>query len=200
MAMRHRGWILASLMCLALLRAQASVAWGADPAASLDDHAKAVNRAGTTPEGERRVVEQLSKELNVPAATLRAQREQSKLGWGELSIAYRLSQKTGIPVDTLIAEHKSGKGWGAIAKEHNLKLGPIVSDVKKSNQALEAKAKQREHGREAGKPAKADKGERPEKESKRADAADERGERGFGQPGLSGGSGLGRGHGGGRGR
>ena len=165
--------ILALLLSLGLLVAQAPLAWGADPAASLDDHAKAVNRAARTPEGEQRVVEHLSQELKVPAATLRAQREQSKLGWGELSIAYRLSQKTGVPVDQLIAEHKSGKGWGAIAKAHNVSLGPLVSEVKKSDQALEARAK---------------KGDRP----------DETGGRGGGP--VGGGQGPGRGHAGGRGK
>jgi hypothetical protein len=153
-------------------------AWGAEPAAPLDDHAKAINRAAATPEGRERVVEHLSKELNVPAATLRAQREQSKLGWGELSIAHRLSQKTGVPVDQLIAEHKSGKGWGAIAKEHNVKLGPVVSELKKSDQALEERAKKGEKG---------NKGKDPS-------FNDERGARGAGAPGR------GAGHGGGRGK
>ena len=40
-------------------------------------------------------------------------------------IAQRLSQKTGVSVDQLIAVHKSGKGWEAIAKEHTVKLGRL---------------------------------------------------------------------------
>lgn len=163
------------LLCGGVLGASPLPAWGADPAAPLDDHAKAINRAAATSEGSQRVVEHLSKELNVPAATLRAQREQSKLGWGELSIAHRLSQKTGVPVGQLIAEHKSGKGWGAIAKAHNVKLGPMVSELKKSDEALEAKAK------------KADKGKGP------SSAAAHSGK-------DAGGPGRGAGHGGGRGK
>lgn len=159
-----------SLLWGGLLGAFPLPARGAEPAAPLDDHAKAINRAAATPEGRERVVEHLSKELNVPPATLRAQREQSKLGWGELSIAHRLSQKTRVPVDQLIAEHKSGRGWGAIAKEHNVKLGPVVSELKKSDQALEAKAKK-------GDPS----------------FNDERGARGAGAPGRGGGQGGGRG-------
>ena len=46
-----------------LLGASPLPAWGADPAAPLDDHAKAINRAAATPEGSQRVVEHLSKEL-----------------------------------------------------------------------------------------------------------------------------------------
>jgi len=151
---RDALWLLFS----GLLGASPLPAWGAEPAAPLDDHAKAINRAAATPEGSQRVVEHLSKELNVPAATLRAQREQSKLGWGELSIANRLSQKTGVPVDQLIAEHKSGKGWGAIAKERDVKLGPMVGELKKSDQALEAKATKADKGNKAAGADKADKG------------------------------------------
>lgn len=148
--MSARIWSSIWLIGLAgWLMVQSPPAWGEDPAAALDDHARAVNRAAKTPRGEQRVVERLSQELKVPAATLRAKREQSKLGWGELSIAYRLSEKTGVPVDQLIAEHKDGKGWGAIAKEHNVKLGPLVSEVKKSSRAVEAKAKKAEKEDEA---------------------------------------------------
>lgn len=173
---RNVLWLLGS----GLLGASPLPAWGADPAAPLDDHAKAINRAAAAPEGRERVVEHLSRELNVPAATLRAQHEQSKLGWGELSIANRLAQKTGVPVDQLIAEHKSGKGWGAIAKERNVKLGPMVSELKKSDEALEAKAKKDEKGNKAAKAEKADKGSSAE--------------RGAGAPGRA------AGHGGGRGK
>jgi hypothetical protein len=40
-------------------------------------------------------------------------------------MAQRLSQKTGVSVEQLIAAHKSGKGWEAIAKEYNVRLGPV---------------------------------------------------------------------------
>lgn len=179
---RDALWLLFS----GLLGASPLPAWGAEPAAPLDDHAKAINRAAATPEGGQRVVEHLSKELNVPAASLRAQREQSKLGWGELSIANRLSQKTGVPVDQLIAEHKSGKGWGVIAKERNVKLGPMVSELKKSDQALEAKAK------------KADKGDKGDKGNKAAKA--DKADKGFSMERGAGSAGRGGGHGGGKGK
>ncbi len=82
-------------------------------------------------------------------------------------------------MDQLIAEHKSGKGWGAIAKAHNVKLGSMVSELKKSDEALEAKAK------------KADKGHRPDNGKDPSD-------RGEGRAG--GAPGRGAGHGGGRGK
>ena len=80
-------------------------------------------------------------------------------------------------MDQLIAEHKSGKGWGAIAKERNVKLGPMVSELKKSDEALEAKGK------------KADKGNK----GKDPSFSDESGARGAGAPGRAAGHGVGRG-------
>lgn len=145
--MNPRAWVTIALLGLGLLFIQPWPSRGENPAAELDRHARAVNRAAKDPEGEQRVVEHLSKELGIPAETLRAQRERSKLGWGELLIAHRLSQKTGIPVEQLIAEHKAGKGWGRIAREHNVKLGEVVSEVKKSRRALEATA---EKGKKTG--------------------------------------------------
>lgn len=183
--MSTRLWLIVPLLGIGLLLGKPSLSRSADQA-HLDDHAKVINRVAQTPEGEQRVVDHLSRELNVPAATLRARREQSKLGWGELSLAYRLSQKTEVPVDQLIAEHKSGKGWGAIAKEHNVKLGPIISEIKKSSHALEARAKGVDKGEEAEKDHKAVKAEKPEKESER--------------PSRGGGERAGGGHGRGRGR
>ena len=78
---RDALWLLFS----GLLGASPLPAWGAEPAAPLDDHATA--------------------------------------------IAQRLSQKTGVSVDQLIAAHKSGKGWEAIAKENNVRLDPMGSEA-----------------------------------------------------------------------
>jgi hypothetical protein len=165
--MKARVWIPVLLLAVGVLGARPPLSWAADAAAPLDDHARALNRAAQTPEGERRVVEHLSQELKVPAAMLRAQREQSRLGWGELSIAYRVSQKTGVPLEQLIAEHKSGKGWGEIAKEHNVKLGPIVSEAKESSRALEAKTRKGHKGDEADEGERVHRGGKPDKEGER---------------------------------
>ncbi len=181
--MSNRLWFHVLLFSAALLGAPPPLAWGADPAAELNDHARWINRMAQGREGEQRVVEHLSRELNVPTATLRAQREQSKLGWGELSIAYRLSQKTGVPVSQLISEHKSGKGWGVIAKAHNVNLGGVVGEAKESARALEAKAQKGKKGDEGDKAGPPDV---------------ERGRGAGGPPDLGGGPGTGRG--GGRGR
>jgi hypothetical protein len=140
--MKHSGWITMAavgwLSGAAALMASAPSALAADPTAGIAQHARTVDDAARTPAGEQRVVSRLAADLGVPESTLRAQRAQSKLGWGELSIAYRLAQRTGTPVNQIIAEHKAGKGWGVIAQEHDVKLGKVVSDANKSSRALSA--------------------------------------------------------------
>jgi hypothetical protein len=89
-----------------------------------------------------------------------------KLGFGGATIALALSQELmkrdaslsqQAALDRIVAQRQAGKGWGVIAHDLGLKLGPVVSDVKKAGQATE---------QIAGKPekvAKADKGEKPDK-------------------------------------
>lgn len=121
-----------------------------DSSAKLDEHVSAVNRAAQTPKGEEVVAARLSKELGIPASTLEAQRAQTKLGWGELLIANRLAQKTGLSFDQVVGDFRSGKGWGKIAKEQNVNLGQLVSDVRRAAHAVEAEGRRGEWGRSSG--------------------------------------------------
>src|SRR5574341_1267800 len=114
----------------------AAPAWAADGSAMLDKHVRAINRTARTSEGQQVVVQRLSQELGIPAQTLQAQRQQTGLGWGEILIANRLSQKTGTSFDQIVSEFRSGKGWGAIAREHDLKLGKLVSEVSTTHRAI----------------------------------------------------------------
>ncbi len=196
---RNVLWRAVVALSVGLLVTAPSMARGAEPGAGLNDHAKVVDRVAKTPEGEQRVAEQLSQELHVPAATLRAQREQFKIGWGSLSIAYRLSQATGVPVGNIVAAHQSGKGWGLIAKEHNLNLGALVSEAKKSAEAVD-KADKAAKDKAAADKAARDKADK----SKDADVAGGRGggnsgTGGHGGGGAAGGASGGAGGGGGGG-
>ncbi len=138
--------------------------WGAESGAPLDDQAAAVNRTARTPEGERVVADRLSRDLGIPATTLEAQRQQTKLGWGELLIANRLAKTTGMTFDQVVSEFRSGKGWGQIAGEHNVNLGKLVSEVRESRHAAENDARQAGRGRRAtgSDTDSGDRGSRPE--------------------------------------
>ena len=136
-----------SSLAIILVVLAAAPGWAAESAATLEEQAAAVNRAAQTPKGEQVVADRLSQELGMPAAKLQAQREQTKLGWGEILIANRLAQKTGMSFDQVVSESRSGEGWGKIVQEHNVNLGKRVSEVKESRQAVEPAARRAEKGR-----------------------------------------------------
>lgn len=138
-------WLL--LLCVALA---AAPAWGADDPAMLDRHVTAINRTARTPEGRQVVAQRLSEDLGISAKTLQAQRQRTGLGWGEILIANRISQRTGMSFDQVVAEFRHGKGWGAIAREHNLSLGKLVSEVKTSHTTMQSSFSASGRGRSRG--------------------------------------------------
>ena len=67
------------------------------------------------------------REFDVTDALLEEQRTRTGLGYGGLMIANSLARETGRSFDEIVAMKQSGMGWGRIAQENNVKLGPIVS-------------------------------------------------------------------------
>ena len=88
--------------------------------------------------GNQVVFKSLSDQLKIPVGTLETQRQSTKFGFGQLFIANSLAQASGKTFDQIAQEFKSGKGWGEIAKENNVKLGKVVSEVKRANKQLES--------------------------------------------------------------
>ncbi len=69
----------------------------------------------------------VSREFGVPVTVLEEQRTRTSLGYGGLMIANALARETGRSFDEIVAMKQSGMGWGRIAQENNVKLGPLVS-------------------------------------------------------------------------
>ena len=109
----------------------------AGPKTDLEKSVVALDKAALKPEGHARVLEGISKDTGVPVKTLTEQRDKTKLGYGGLFIANALAKETGKTFDQIVALHKDGKGWGQIAHDNNVKLGPIVSQAKRAEQAAE---------------------------------------------------------------
>lgn len=82
---------------------------------------------GATPSGQERVLSAISRDTGVPLSTLQMQCDQTRLGYGGLFIANSLASATGQTFEEIAALKASGHGWGWIAKQNNVKLGPIVS-------------------------------------------------------------------------
>ena len=78
----------------------------------------------------------VSREFDVPVEVLEEQRTRTQLGYGGLMIANSLARETGRSFDEIVALKRSGMGWGRIAQENNVKLGPIVSRFDRADTAF----------------------------------------------------------------
>lgn len=131
-------------------------------------------RAANSPDGQRRLTERLAKQFKVQPSVITELRSR-RLGYGEATIALALSEELmkrdkslsqQAALDHVLAQRQAGKGWGVIAREQGLKLGHIVSEVKKADKAAEHIAGKPEHPEK--KLAKAEKPDKPEKIEKPA--------------------------------
>src|SRR5437660_8252612 len=102
-------------------------------------------RASSTPDGQRRVTERIAKEFKVPTSVVTDLRNRIG-GYGQATIALALSQELmktdktlsqAAALEQVVALRQTRKGWGVIAKELNVKLGHVVSEVKKAEKATD---------------------------------------------------------------
>jgi hypothetical protein len=128
------------------------------------------SRVAGTPEGQRRVAESLAAEFKVDRATVEGLRER-KMGWGEVAIALALSQELmkqdpTLTQDQALAKILAGRengGWGKVAQQYGLKLGPVLSGIKRADKQVAGLERERAgHDKVAG-TARADRAERRER-------------------------------------
>lgn len=131
--MRKLSLILAAFLSLG------AVAVNADDIVILERTAGDFDTWGARPDGRERVLSAISRETGVPITTLEMQRDNTRLGYGGLFIANSLASATGQTFDEIAALKASGHGWGWIAKQNNVKLGPIVSRARNVDKAFKNK-------------------------------------------------------------
>jgi hypothetical protein len=127
-----------TLILAAFLSLGAAVV-NADEIVILERTASDFDAWGARPDGRERVLSAISGETGVPITTLEAQRNSTRLGYGGLFIANSLASATGQTFDEIAALKASGHGWGWIAKQNNVKLGPIVSRARNVDKAFKNK-------------------------------------------------------------
>src|SRR3989442_2297333 len=102
-------------------------------------------RASNTPDGQRRVTERIAKEFKVQPSVVTDLHSRVG-GYGQATIALALSQELmkqdktlsqQAALDHIVALRQEGKGWGVIAHELGVKLGHVVSDVKRAEKATD---------------------------------------------------------------
>ncbi len=109
-------------------------------APTLGERAAAIEQASKAPDGERVVVGHLSRALRLSAETLRTQRAQTGLSWGELLIVNRLAKESGLAFANIVAEFRSGRSWEQIAGAHAVNLDKLMREVQSSQEMVEQRA------------------------------------------------------------
>ena len=134
----------------------------------------AATRASNTPDGQRRVTERIAKEFKVQPEVVTDLRSRMG-GYGQATIALALSQELmkrdstlsqQAALDKIVALRQAGKGWGVIAHEQGLKLGRVVSEVKRADKVTEKVAGKPEKVAKIEKTEQRDKPEKMEKPAK----------------------------------
>lgn len=152
------------------------IAWAEDTNAeeqALDKKATNINNMPASPKNDEARAQALAKQFNVPESRVTELRNQ-KMGWGEITIslamAEHLSATSKTPLTTEEALTKieqlrsEKKGWGKIAHELGFKLGPVMSKVERSEEAVKTADRQvTERGESKSKGDRPEKLERPDK-------------------------------------
>ena len=114
------------LLCLPIARA--------DDQTELNRAVDSINQHSATTDRERRVLRSIAIETGVPPATLRAQKEATGYGNGELLIANLLARASDRTFDDVAAMRKT-EGWGKMAHDLGFNLGQLVSRAHRAEQA-----------------------------------------------------------------
>jgi len=125
-----------------------------------------MDKDAVKPEGGGLAVDKLKAEFGVDAARIQGLRDK-KLGYGEVSITLSLAQAMpgGITDENMqqvlaLRQGPPVMGWGKVAKELGLKLGPVISKVKRVSAEARKQAAMLKNGEKGG---KREKPERPDK-------------------------------------
>ncbi|MBI4351090.1 MAG: hypothetical protein HY550_06605 [Elusimicrobia bacterium] len=138
----------------------------------LDKASMETDKEAGEPGDGKTVTEKIKAEFGVDDARVRGLRDQ-KLGYGGITIVLALARTmpegiTDANVAKIMALRQGPPvmGWGKIAKELGLKLGPVISNVKKVSAAVRSHRKERmkrEKRENMGRPERPGKPERPVK-------------------------------------
>lgn len=123
----------------------------ADDYVVLDRTADDFDRIEIQPDGTLRTVDVVSREVHVPVQVIEEQRTRTQLGYGGLFIANSIAVETGRPFDEIVALKRSGRGWGDIAKQYGVKVGPIVSRAHRVDHELRGNGKLKHEEKKAEK-------------------------------------------------
>ena len=135
---------------------------------NLERESKRLNATAAKPDGEKAVIKRIEAEFKVEDMQVRTLRDRN-LGYGEIAIALSLAKKMPggvmeVNVQKVLSLRQGPPvaGWGQVARQLGLKLGPTVSQVKKMNNDSNREIK-KDHAR-SGKADKKAQQEKPQEQ------------------------------------
>jgi len=186
--MKKTSMFLVSMLVLAVVKAASA----ASPTSAISS----VNQQANAPDGAAVVTQRLVKDFGVTEAQVKDLRSKG-LSFGEIAIALSLAKEepggiTDANIQKVVSLRQTTPptGWGKVAKELGVKLGPAVSsaerlakqsrgELKRSEEKSETKAEEKaekadkgekaekaEHVEKAERPDRPEKAERPERPEK----------------------------------
>jgi hypothetical protein len=98
-----------------------------------------LNTIARQPEARDRLLIRLNKHFDIPLAKLQAEEKANPdIGMGGLYIAHGIARKSHQPVDKIMAEHKSGKDWVAIADAHKVSMTELSESVAAAKESAQS--------------------------------------------------------------
>lgn len=95
-----------------------------------------IDKEASTPEGEDRVVKQMSAQLGMPEDSVRARHDAWALSYGEVAMVYGFArsakkQSATLP-DQIVEMRRSGMAWDKIGKKLGVNVNTVASRVQKT--------------------------------------------------------------------
>lgn len=99
---------------------------------TIDDAVATIDQAA-----DHIVAQHLAQPLGTFAATLEAQRRDTRLSWGKIVVAHCLARATDLTFDQIVRESASGAAWDAIAQSHGVDPVKLLPAITQARYALE---------------------------------------------------------------
>lgn len=164
---KNKVWLLSAALLLSAAVMPALAQAGDE--ARLDKAQAEVEKESGSPEGAGKVTERLKADFGVDDARVGALRDK-KLGYGEISVVLALAGQlpggindANVQRVTDLRQGPPKTGWGKVAKSLGVKLGPVISGVKRAAQADKAGKKGQGEKRKEVREEKKDRPERAER-------------------------------------
>jgi hypothetical protein len=89
---------------------------------------------------DAQVLSSLSTDLSLPPDTLKQEKAEYKISFGELYLAHKIAKATNSDLKSVIADSRT-KSWGSLAKDRKIDMDQIRDSTKKLEKVLRSSKK-----------------------------------------------------------